>query len=569
VQRDADDIDAYSDVDFPKLINGGLAWLADHQNDDGGWGDTVKSLSNISTTMLAHAVFHATESTERYSAQVQKAKEYIDDVGGVQAVIERYGKDKTFSIPILTHCALAGLIEWDEITALPFELACLPANFYKTVKLPVVSYALPALIAIGNVRFQKKKTWNPILRFIRSLAVKPSLRVLERIQPGNGGFLEATPLTSFVTMSLAGMGRADHAVAMRGIDFIVQSVQADGSWPIDTNLATWVTTLSVNALQEDLPVEAREPIRDWLLEQQYREVHPYTNADPGGWAWTDLPGGVPDADDTPGAMLALMNLGDEQLQDSISEQEQESLEAGVVWLLGLQNRNGGWPTFCRGWGTLPFDRSSADITAHVLRALGRWVKTCADQSSNRSLKNKVLTAIDSGFQFLRTVQQADGSWFPLWFGNQFADDDENPTYGSAKVLAAYRDSGNWDCPEARSALKWLNTSQNDDGGWGGGLNVASSVEETALAVEILLSDDDSAEAAEQGLTWLIQRIEDGSFEETTPIGFYFAKLWYFERLYPLIFVVSALRRACRLAVENHAEESAALYQQSREPAVLD
>jgi squalene-hopene/tetraprenyl-beta-curcumene cyclase len=102
----------------------------------------------------------------------------------------------------------------------------------------------------------------------------------------------------------------------------------------------------------------------------------------------------------------------------------------------------------------------------------------------------------------------------LWFGNQFADDDENPTYGSAKVLAAYRDSGNWDCPEARSALKWLNTSQNDDGGWGGGLNVASSVEETALAVEILLSDDDSAEAAEQGLTWLIQRIEDGSFEET-------------------------------------------------------
>ena len=41
-------------------------------------------------------------------------------------------------------------------------------------------------------------------------------------------------------------------------------------------------------------------LRDWLLEQQYTERHPYTGADPGGWGWTDLPGSVPDADDTPG-----------------------------------------------------------------------------------------------------------------------------------------------------------------------------------------------------------------------------------------------------------------------------
>ena len=40
------------------LIEGGLQWLADHQNADGGWGDTVKSVSNISTTMLCRAAFH-------------------------------------------------------------------------------------------------------------------------------------------------------------------------------------------------------------------------------------------------------------------------------------------------------------------------------------------------------------------------------------------------------------------------------------------------------------------------------------------------------------------------------
>ena len=45
---------------FDALINGGLAWLVDHQNADGGWGDTVKSFSNISTTMLCRAAFHLT-----------------------------------------------------------------------------------------------------------------------------------------------------------------------------------------------------------------------------------------------------------------------------------------------------------------------------------------------------------------------------------------------------------------------------------------------------------------------------------------------------------------------------
>src|ERR1700741_5302392 len=35
-----------------KLIADGLAWLAAHQNADGGWGDTERSISNISTTML-------------------------------------------------------------------------------------------------------------------------------------------------------------------------------------------------------------------------------------------------------------------------------------------------------------------------------------------------------------------------------------------------------------------------------------------------------------------------------------------------------------------------------------
>jgi squalene-hopene/tetraprenyl-beta-curcumene cyclase len=54
-----------------------------------------------------------------------------------------------------------------------------------------------------------------------------------------------------------------------------------------------------------------------------------------------------------------------------------------------------------------------------------------------------------------------------------------------------------------------------------------------------------SEAVERGVAWLVERVEQGGLHEATPIGFYFAKLWYFEKLYPIIFTVAALGRARR------------------------
>ncbi|MCA8992062.1 MAG: squalene--hopene cyclase [Planctomycetaceae bacterium] len=534
-----------------QFIERGLIWLSEHQNDDGGWGDTTKSFSNIATTMLAHAVFHATNTTDRFAEVVTKSGEYIERQGGVDAVKARYGKDQTFSVPILTHCALAGLVDWSEVAQLPFELACLPASFYAAIRLPVVSYALPALIAIGQVRFHFRKSWNPFHNWLREVAVARSLRILRRIQPENGGFLEAAPLTSFVVMSLASKGLVNHQVVERGVKFLVNSVLEDGSWPIDTNLSTWVTTLSINALGDDLPEVSKEPLRDWIVGQQYKELHPYTNAAPGGWAWTNLPGGVPDADDTPGALIALT-----QLEPIASNLTVSSQKLGLNWLLDLQNSDGGWPTFCRGWGNLPFDRSSNDITAHVLRAI---LSVCPhsdmlegpDLVEQKEMRRqspdwpwgRAISAIRRGMDFLARNQRPDGSWLPLWFGNQHDPEEANPTYGTAKVVAAYRDLGRLEALPARDGLRWLRTTQNDDGGWGGAVGTPSTVEETALAMDALLCDPESLDSVQQGLDWLIQRVENDSWTSPNPIGFYFAKLWYFEDLYPVIWTVAALRRA--------------------------
>jgi squalene-hopene/tetraprenyl-beta-curcumene cyclase len=544
--------------DLRRLVRLGNAWLCQNQNPDGGWGDTLLSKSNISTTALCWAAlpmgdFHASHVLKKAELWLTSAAGSLDPEQLSNAIKARYGKDQTFSVPILTMCALAGKLGpgrdgWRFVPQLPFELAACPHQWLSWLRLPVVSYALPALIAIGQVRHASRPTWMLPARWLRGLVRKRTLRVLKEIQPPGGGFLEATPLTSFVVMSLVGSGQTGHPVAANGIDFLIRSLREDGSWPIDTNLSTWVTTLSVNALAAQsefdgvLPFDDRRKICDWLLGQQYRVEHPYTHAAPGAWAWTDLPGGVPDADDTAGALIALRHLGPHE------PRVRDAAEAGVRWLLDLQNSDGGIPTFCRGWTNLPFDRSGSDLTAHALHAWTLW-----QSSMPEHLKARTTKAIARGCAFLMKHQHADGFWLPLWFGNQFAVDDVNPTYGTARVLTAL-------CAVKKKTLKdplveqmidrgatWLLKSQHPDGGWGGDACTEPSIEETALAVTALAAyrslapaDDKGALAIARGLEWLRARTEGGRKFPPSPIGFYFAKLWYFERQYPVIFACGAM-----------------------------
>ncbi len=554
-------------------IDRGVRWLADHQNPDGGWGDTLKSLTNISTTMLCRAALALTGAEKEYPGVVEKVEEYLTGVAGrtparrAEAIRRRYGKDRTFSVPILMSCALANLVPWNEVPRLPFEAACLPQSWYRFARLPVVSYALPALIAIGQCVHAHRRSRNLLRNVIRWMAQGLSLKVLRRIQPTTGGYLEATPLTSFVTMALASIRRRrsvpEQQVIEEGVRFIVESVRPDGSWPIDTNLSIWVSTLSINAFGAAADSQAIQECNGpllikWLLDQQTKRRHPYTGAAPWAWGWSDLSGSVPDCDDTPGAILALASLG-----------YQTYPWRAVKWVVNLQNRDGGWPTFCRGWGVLPFDRSGADLTAHALRSLAAWANKQPDPEfpelfgwapmwfgtppgffgailgyTDRLTWRTHHRVLKRGLAYLTRQQRRDGSWLPLWFGNQHAPDDINPVYGTSRVLASYRDLGLKESPECQRGVAYLLSVQNADGGWGGAKECPSSVEETALAVEVLI-DLAPGEAVERGLAWLVEVVESGRFREPSPIGFYFAKLWYFERLYPLIFTVAALGRATR------------------------
>ena len=554
-----------------RQIGAGIAWLQQQQNEDGGWGDTWLNYSNISTSMLVIAAFYASDRVPEFKHSIARAEAYVDAEGGISGLRKRYGKDKTFAVPILANCALAGIVPWKEVATLPFFAACVPRRFYSLIQLPVVSYAVPALVAIGQAKFILDPPRNPIKRAALKCFVKPSLKVLEKMLPASGGFLEAVPLTSFVSMALIKTNRANHTVVQKGIQFLLNSFRFEGeklgSWPIDTNLATWNTTLAINALANHPESFATANSADtrqwtscvkWVMNCQNRETHPFTGAAPGGWGWTDLTGAVPDADDTPGALLALKKVSQLAGLDDIQAPEiQKSAELGVDWLIKLQNRDKGWPTFCRGWLELPFDRSGTDITAHVIRSFLAWR---GELNNAKNRKTKVDRAVQTGFNYLKQHQEKDGSWLPLWFGNQDMPGDINPFYGTAKVLMAYRDANSFDTNEAQYGLRWVRENQNDDGGWGGGPSTNwqnsalgySSVEETALCTEIMLDDPnpDSQNAAQNGIRWLLEATESDLITEPWPIGFYFAKLWYFEKLYPLIFATSTLNRALQFEEDN-------------------
>jgi squalene-hopene/tetraprenyl-beta-curcumene cyclase len=540
-------------------VEAGRRWLVDHQNADGGWGDTVRSRSNISTTAIVWAALSKIgQSTPASSVSITRGSDWLRSrAGGVtpevlrSAILKRYGTDRTFSVPILTVLALCGKLgsdethAWRSVPQLPFELAALPHGWFQHLQLPVVSYALPALIAIGQVRHARAASRNPLARLLRTALKEKTHRALGEMQPASGGYLEAAPLTSFVVMSLAGARRTSSPVIDQGVRFLLDSMRADGSWPIDTNLSTWVTTLSIGALAtaDTLPIGECAGLRRWLLDQQSTAEHPFTHAAPGAWAWTPLSGGVPDADDTSGALLALHHLRDADA-DVL-----RAASAGLRWLVDVQNRDGGVPTFCRGWGTLPFDRSTPEITAHALQAWSAWLPRMTP-----SVQGEIERAAGRAIAFLARTQRDEGAWLPIWFGNEHTEDEENPTYGTARVLvglAAARASADPAIPGiARRGVTWMLDVQNADGGWGGARGVASTIEETGIALSGLAAagslcpDGRVPLAIGRGCEWLIDAT--ACTHEAAPIGLYFARLWYYEELYPLIFALHGLAAARRV-----------------------
>lgn len=546
-------------------ISLGLDWLNGNVNTDGGFGDSPESISNVSTSLLCYAAAKVCHSIEKDGLLTGKIGRYLlsqhIDVNSeqlIQAILDFYKTDRTFSVPILTMCALCGVPgqeAFESIPQLPFELSLLPRSLYRMLNLSVVSYAIPALVAVGIAIFRFKQKKNPMMRLIREASVNKSLALLRNIQPQSGGYLEAIPLTAFVSLCLIESGYRNLELVRDGIAFLKQTQREDGNWPIDIDLSTWVSTLAVKSLRgqldELLPKADQQKMTAHFLSIQNKTIHPFNGTPPGGWGWTSHSGSVPDGDDTPGVILALLALN-----QRTPELVYESVGAGCRWLFGLQNSDGGFPTFSKGWGKLPFDQSCADLTGHVLQALAK-VDHTFHSTMNPNQHTKLRKSFLISLIYLEKNQHPSGYWLPLWFGNQHTTDHTNPVYGTARVLSYLNET--LGTPLGREyevilklmierGCRYLASVQNQDNSWGGSKDVVGSIEETSLAVNALIRNGYGDECS-LALNWLDQKTKSGGMI-ASPIGLYFASLWYDEELYPLTAYVECLSAATEMMISS-------------------
>jgi squalene-hopene/tetraprenyl-beta-curcumene cyclase len=225
-----------------------------------------------------------------------------------------------------------------------------------------------------------------------------------------------------------------------------------------------------------------------------------------------------------------------------------------------------------------------------VRALAVWQqfwKSNAKQSTSHSKQAasaaRIGPALERAWQFLESQQGDDGSFNPIWFGNEHQAEDKNPVMGTAQVLAACAALQRLDTDVAQLAAAWLAAAQHSDGGWGPPrapvdysdpekevglrswrendvLAKFCSVEETSAAVSALLPMAQKSAALERnvsrGLVWLTNAVEQDAQRQPAIIGFYFSRIWYYERLYPLAFAAGALSRAVGVLAPAKATETA-------------
>jgi squalene-hopene/tetraprenyl-beta-curcumene cyclase len=366
----------------------------------------------------------------------------------------------------------------------------------------------------------------------RSGAVRDCLAWIVRHQDADGAWGGIQPPWIYSLMALQAEGRPlSDPVISRGLAAL------DGHWFYERDGAryiqasespVWDTALMTMAMLDcDPDGAASRSIRaavSWLLDNEVRVSGDWAvkspSVQPGGWSFQRANVNYPDVDDTAVVVFILARLRETYTDP---ERIDGAIRRAVDWIFGMQSANGGWAAFDKDNDAeiltkIPFcdfgealDPASADVTAHVLEALA---------AIGADLRDPVVAR---GLEFLRSEQEACGSWFGRWGVNHI--------YGTAAVLPALRGIGeDMTASYVRRASDWLAAQQNDDGGWGESCasymdptqigRGVSTASQTGWAIMGLaaVSTADYAESIKLGTAFLLDSQKDGTWYEREYTG---------------------------------------------------
>jgi squalene-hopene/tetraprenyl-beta-curcumene cyclase len=561
-------------------------YILQQQRADGSWSNYPGGPVDLSVSVKAYFALKLT-GHDANAPSLVKAREVIRARGGA-AGCNSFTK---------FYLALLGQFPYANCASVPPELLLLPrwcyVNLYamsswtRTIVVPLSIFSatkpvrpLPPEKGIAELFLQPPETplwptpptrrrlsWTnfflgldrvfkrvePFLGPVRKLAVRRAARWMRERFADSDGLGAIFPPMIYTVVALRCLGVSDDAPEMQWAlkqldDLMIEEGDALRLQPCFSPV--WDTALTLNALadagvpRDDLAIT--NGVR-WLLDKEVSRPGDWSlnnrRLEPAGWFFEYHNGFYPDTDDTAMVLMALAKTG-----QANTAAGRPAAERGLRWLLGMQNKDGGWAAFDRDINRevltkVPFadhnamlDPSCPDITARVLEALGHY--------GYRADHPQVRRALD----FLRKTQENAGGWPGRW--------GVNYVYGTWQVLAGLKRIGfDSSDPMVRRAVAWLQQVQQPSGAWGESCRSYDdpawvgkgepTASQTAWALLALLSAGEAdSEAVRRGIDYLVaMQGPDGNWSEELFTGTGFPKVFYLKyHLYRLYFPLMALAR---------------------------
>ncbi|WP_175987749.1 prenyltransferase/squalene oxidase repeat-containing protein [Bacillus sp. Marseille-Q1617] len=529
--------------------------LLNMQTEEGTWKVFVdEEEGNLSATIEAYFALRFSGLLDEKDPRLKKAERFIKEKGGLEEA------------HTLTKLMLAvhGQYEWRYLMPIPIEVLIIPGAF------PISfwdfsSYArghIAPFLLLRDGRYHLKTSRTPNIRHlflntgrsqepdqnrmflleklkegIKELAGLPDyLRtqarqfahnyMLQRIE-SDGTYLSYFSTTFFMIYALMSTGdKEDSTVIRNAINGLKEMICQTDNGPHVQNSPSrvWDTALITDVLQESGVGFEGETVKEsvsYLLKQQHYKFGDWAieipTVTPGGWGFSESNSIHPDVDDTTAALRALTYSASER------PEIRQAWERGVDWVLGMQNRDGGWPAFEKnktkgilasfpldGAEAAAIDPSTADLTGRTLEFLGSRAGLTKDHPNMKR-----------GIGWLKLSQEEDGSWPGRW-GIHYI-------YGTWAAVTGMKAAGVQSTDKSiERAKSWLESIQRSDGGWGESCYSDqknkyvplsfSTASQTAWALDALISISDQADdAIEKGMRRLLDLINN---EQTSPADSY-------------------------------------------------
>ncbi|MFI6638309.1 squalene--hopene cyclase [Streptomyces sp. NPDC050504] len=585
VTMDAEDLllRQFLGISDARITEASARHIRNEQREDGAWATFYGGPGELSATIEAYVALRLAGDAPD-APHMARASAWARAHGGIAA-------SRVFTRIWL---ALFGWWKWDDLPDLPPEMMYFPKWFplsiynfgcwarQTIVPLTVVSAhrpVRPAPFALDELHadarnpsppkaFAPAVSWEGLFqrldrvvhayrkvapRRVRGAAMRAAAQWIVERQENDGcwGGIQPPAVYSVIALHLLGYD-LDHPVMRAGLESLDRFAvwREDGSRMIEAcQSPVWDTCLATIALADaGLPPDHPALVKaaDWMLDEEIGKSGDWAvrrpGLAPGGWAFEFHNDNYPDIDDTAEVVLALRRVAHPDPQ-----RMEAAIGRGVRWVLGMQSKNGAWGAFdadntSKFPNRLPFcdfgeviDPPSSDVTGHVVEMLA---------VEGRSHDPRTRRGID----WLIAEQEPCGAWFGRW--------GVNYVYGTGSVVPALTAAGlPLGHPAIRRAVSWLESVQNEDGGWGEDLRSyrehgrpgrgESTASQTAWALLALLAAGErEGKAVERGVAWLAEtQREDGSWDEPYFTGTGFP--WDFSinyHLYRQVFPLTALGR---------------------------